>query len=58
LLHANFDWRGAEAEYRRALELAPNDGKTKFYSGRQLASFGKVESAVELTRQVLATDPL
>jgi len=56
--NANFDWRGAEAEYRRALALAPNDAEAQFYFGRLLASFGEVEQAIELTRQALATEPL
>ena len=33
----DFDWRGAEAEYRRALELSPNDAQAKFNLGAQLA---------------------
>ncbi|MGA8706022.1 MAG: hypothetical protein WB646_03435 [Steroidobacteraceae bacterium] len=41
-----------------ALELAPNDGESKFLLGRQLAVFGQLEPAIELIRQVLATDPL
>jgi TolB-like protein/Flp pilus assembly protein TadD len=58
LLNADFDWRGAEGEFRRALELAPNDGFAKFLRGNQLATFGEVEQAIELTRQALATEPL
>ena len=58
LQSADFDWRAAEAEYRRALALAPNDGEVKFYLGRQLAIFGEVELAIDLTRQALATEPL
>ena len=58
LVSADFDWRGAEAEYRHALELAPNDGWAKFHLGNQLAMFGEVEQAIELTRQALATEPL
>jgi TolB-like protein/Flp pilus assembly protein TadD len=54
----DLDWRGAKAELRRAMELAPNDGEAKFYSGQQLATFGQVEPAIELTRQALATEPL
>jgi len=54
----DFDWRGAEAEFRRAMELAPNDSEAKFYSGVQLATFGQIEPAIELTRQALATEPL
>ncbi|HYM43631.1 MAG TPA: TIR domain-containing protein [Steroidobacteraceae bacterium] len=55
---ADFDWRGAESEYRRALTLAPSDGEATFYLGRQLATLGAVEPAIELTHQALATEPL
>jgi TolB-like protein/Tfp pilus assembly protein PilF len=58
LLFADADWREAEAEFRRAVELAPNDGFAKYYLGTQLAAFGKVEQAIELTHQALATEPL
>jgi TolB-like protein/Flp pilus assembly protein TadD len=58
LNNADLDWRGAEEEFRRALELAPNDGAAKLYLASQLATLGQVEQAVELTRQALATDPL
>jgi TolB-like protein/Flp pilus assembly protein TadD len=55
---ADFDWRGAEAEYRRALELAPNDGYAKFDLGNLLAALGELERAIALTREALATEPL
>jgi TolB-like protein/Tfp pilus assembly protein PilF len=58
LQNADFNWRGAEAEFRRAVELAPNDGEAKFYFGTQLATFGEMEPAIELTRQALVTEPL
>ena len=58
LQFADFDWRGAEAEFRRALALAPNDGEAKFFVGRQLAFFGELDPAIELTRQALTTEPL
>ena len=57
-LTADFDWAGAETEYRRALQLAPNDGKAKFDLGELLAARGEPDRAVDLTRQALATDPL
>jgi TolB-like protein/Tfp pilus assembly protein PilF len=57
-LTADFDWTGAEVEYRRALELAPNDGKAKFNLGELLAALGQPEKAIALTHQALATDPL
>jgi tetratricopeptide (TPR) repeat protein len=58
LLIADLDWHGAEAEYRRALALAPNDGQAKYDYGMLLATFGDVDHAIELTRQALATEPL
>jgi TolB-like protein/Flp pilus assembly protein TadD len=55
---ADFDWHGAEAQYRRALELAPNDALVKFNLASVLASYGEMEQAIELTRQGLLTEPL
>jgi TolB-like protein/Flp pilus assembly protein TadD len=54
----DFDWRGAEAEYRRALELSPNDAQAQFNLGSALASYGELDQAIGLTRQALVTDPL
>jgi TolB-like protein/Tfp pilus assembly protein PilF len=58
LQFADFDWRGAETEYRHALALAPNDAEAKFNLGNLRATFGDLEPAIELTRQALATEPL
>jgi len=55
---AGLDWHGAESEFRRALALAPNDGEANLLLGYQLAIFGELKPAIELTRQALATDPL
>ena len=54
---ADFDWSGAEAEYRRALQLAPNDGSAKLGLAILLGDFGHPRQAIALLRQVLATDP-
>jgi TolB-like protein/Tfp pilus assembly protein PilF len=58
LQSADLDWRGGEAEYRRALALAPNDPEAKFSLGFLLAALGEVLPATELTQQALATEPL
>jgi len=58
LTRADLDWSGAEAEFNRAAQLTPNDAEIKFWLGLQLATVGKPERAVELTREALATDPL
>ncbi|MBV8340966.1 MAG: hypothetical protein JO173_01170 [Gammaproteobacteria bacterium] len=55
---ADFNWRGAEAEYRRAVELAPGNGGIRFSLANQLATVGEVSEAIELTREALATEPL
>jgi serine/threonine protein kinase/Tfp pilus assembly protein PilF len=58
LRSADYDWAGVKAEFSRALELAPNDAEVKFFVGFQLATFGEVERAIELSRQALETEPL
>lgn len=58
LQSADLDWRGAQAEYHRAAELAPDDGNAQFSLGNQLAIHGDLQQAIELTRQALVTDPL
>jgi TolB-like protein/Tfp pilus assembly protein PilF len=58
LQSADLDWRGAQAEARRAVQLAPDDGNAKFNLGGELAIYGELEHAIELTRQALVTDPL
>ncbi|MEO6968108.1 MAG: tetratricopeptide repeat protein [Rhodanobacteraceae bacterium] len=58
MFNADFDWTGAQAEYQRAVQLAPNDGASLFNLGNLLATLGHPDQAVALTRQALATDPL
>src|SRR5690348_4821597 len=52
----DFDWSGAEAEYRRALELAPADSTQRFV-GRAFDALGHPQQAIPMLRQALATDP-
>jgi len=56
--NGDFDWAGAEADARRAVELAPNDGGSKFSLGVSLATFGKPTEAIALTQQAIETNPL
>ena len=58
LLNADFNWTDAQAEYRRALRLAPNDASSLSAVGNLSATLGHSEQAVALIRQALATDPL
>ena len=58
LMLRDFDWRGSEAEFKRAVELAPDDGEALFQLGVARASQGDLTQAVELTRKALMLDPL
>lgn len=58
LANSDYDWQGSEAEYRRAIALAPADDNAKAGLGRVVAAQGRVREALDLTRQVLANDPL
>jgi TolB-like protein/Flp pilus assembly protein TadD len=57
LQDADFDWTGAEAEYRRALQLAPNSAQAQFLLGFVSAALGQNRQAVALTRKALVADP-
>jgi len=54
----DFEWKGAEAEFRRALQLAPNTGEAMESLGVLYATLGQPEQAVTVTRQALATNPM
>ena len=58
ILWADFDWPGADAEYRRALQLAPNDAIAKSALSQVRATLGHLDEALGLVRQVLAVDAL
>ena len=50
--------QGALIEFKRALELAPNDGNTMSFLAGQLSTLGQLQPAVDLYRRALDTDPL
>jgi serine/threonine protein kinase/tetratricopeptide (TPR) repeat protein len=54
----DFDWTGAEKEFKRALELGPNDADTHDLYGRLCNSLGRHEEAIALTRRAQQLDPL
>jgi tetratricopeptide (TPR) repeat protein len=53
----DFDWTGAESEYRRATELAPGDGFFSAQLGRLRGVLGHSQQAISLLRQGIDTDP-
>ncbi|MDE2408466.1 MAG: tetratricopeptide repeat protein [Xanthomonadaceae bacterium] len=58
LMLRDFDWKNGEAELRKAVELAPEDGDALYQLGVARASQGDLQQAVELTRKALRHDPL
>jgi serine/threonine-protein kinase len=58
LMLRDFDWKNGEAELRKAVQLAPEDGDALYQLGVARASQGDLQQAVELTRRALKLDPL
>ncbi|HMJ62064.1 MAG TPA: tetratricopeptide repeat protein [Bryobacteraceae bacterium] len=50
--------KGAEAEYRRALELDPASAEPKIGLSSVIANFGQIEEAVVLLQQAVQLEPL
>ncbi len=50
--------KAAEAEYRRALELAPASAEPKIGLASVIANFGQIEEAVHLLQQAVRLEPL
>jgi TolB-like protein/Flp pilus assembly protein TadD len=54
----DFDWPGAEREFKRALELSPSDDDTYDLYGRLCAGLGRHDEAIALLRRAHELDPL
>lgn len=54
----DWDWRGAEASYRRALELAPGNALVLAWAAVLAKNQGRLEEAIALKRSALEYDPL
>ncbi len=53
-----WDWAAAEREFKRALELDPDNGDAHGYYSWFLASMGRNDQAIEEARRLLQMDPL
>ena len=54
----DWDWRGAQASYRRALELAPGNPFPLRGMGRLAGDLGRLDEALGFVRRALEQDPL
>lgn len=53
-----FDWAGAEAEYKKALEIEPGNADALRALGFLYRCIGRFDEAIQLTRQSIALDPV
>lgn len=53
----DFDWAGAEREFKRAIELSPNYPPAHGYYGWYLIAVGRTSEAVAEARKAEALDP-
>jgi eukaryotic-like serine/threonine-protein kinase len=54
----DWDWPGAEAEFRRAIELGPNYPTAHHWYGELLANLGRFDESVAEYQRALEIDPL
>ena len=57
-LNYDWDWRGAEAEFRRSLALNPGYSNAHHWYAHLLLSSGRLDEALAESRRALALDPL
>jgi len=54
----DFDWSGAEIEFRRAIELSPNYPTAHHWYGEFLANLGRFDESIAEYQRALEIDPL
>ena len=54
----DWDWPGAESEFRRAIELSPNYSTAHHWYGELLANLGRFDESVAAYEKALELDPL
>ncbi|MFY9560187.1 MAG: protein kinase [Terriglobales bacterium] len=54
---ADWDWAGAEVEYRKAIGLNPNDATSHHWYGLLLENLGRFKEALAENEKALALDP-
>src|SRR5438132_8702930 len=54
----DWDWAGAEAEFKRAIELNPNDANALHMYSHYLLSMGRIQESFDVSRRALEHDPV
>jgi TolB-like protein/DNA-binding winged helix-turn-helix (wHTH) protein/Flp pilus assembly protein TadD len=54
----DWDWKGAEKEYRRAIAMNPSDSTAHHWYGLHLARLGRGQQALSELERALSLDPL
>ena len=54
----DWDWKGAEASFQRALKMAPSNTLAMNAAADMLAALGRLGEAIELSRRARTLDPL
>lgn len=54
----DWNWAAADASYRRALELAPGDGRALLASASLARILGRIDAGLELIEKAITLDPL
>jgi DNA-binding winged helix-turn-helix (wHTH) protein/Tfp pilus assembly protein PilF len=53
----DWDWVGAETEFKRALALNPSDANTHHWYSHELLALGRIQESHEQSEQALALEP-
>ena len=56
--HFEWDWAGAEREFKRAIELNPNSATAHHWYGDYLANMGRFDEGMRETKKAQELDPL
>jgi len=57
-MSCDWDWRGAEASFARAVALAPRDGRVLHAASALAQMLGRLDEAIGLQRRAIEQDPL
>jgi tetratricopeptide (TPR) repeat protein len=52
------DWKGAQADFEKALALSPGDGDVQIGYGRMMIALGRLPEAMAASRKATELDPL